>query len=153
MLSHLLLPSTMWLLTCSVLLRRGEPTIHLPLPDGGPMCLSGWSQVELTTERREWNIPPGLPQHLAMLHCCCCCLDSKSCLTLWDPMGCSPPGSSVHGISQARTLEWVAISFSRVSSWPRDGAHISSLGRCVLSRWATREAHLAVYHVICWCSC
>ena len=37
-----------------------------------------------------------------------------------DPMGCSPPGSSVHGIFQARILEWVAISFSRGSSPPRD---------------------------------
>ena len=38
----------------------------------------------------------------------------------WDPMDYSPPGSSVHGISQARILQWVAISFSRGSSWPRD---------------------------------
>ena len=38
---------------------------------------------------------------------------AQSCLTLWDPVDCSPPGSSIHGILQARTLEWVAISFSR----------------------------------------
>ena len=44
----------------------------------------------------------------------------QSCLTLWDPMDCSPPDSSVCGILQARTLEWVAISYSRGSSWPRD---------------------------------
>ena len=44
--------------------------------------------------------------------CCCCCLVAKSCPTLCDPMGCGPPGSSVHGISQARMLEWVAIFFS-----------------------------------------
>ena len=37
-----------------------------------------------------------------------CCLVSKSCLLLWDPMDCSPPGSSVHGIFQARIVEWVA---------------------------------------------
>ena len=42
------------------------------------------------------------------------------CLTLCDPMDCSPPGSSVHGISQARILEWVATSFSRGSTWPMD---------------------------------
>ena len=41
-----------------------------------------------------------------------CCLVAKSCPPLCDPMDCSPPGSSVHGISQARILEWVAISFS-----------------------------------------
>ncbi len=43
---------------------------------------------------------------------------SQSCLTLCDPMDCSPPGSSVHGIHQARILKWVAISYSRVSSLP-----------------------------------
>ena len=41
------------------------------------------------------------------------CLVARSCPTLCNPMDCSPPGSSVHGISQARILEWVAISFSR----------------------------------------
>ena len=45
---------------------------------------------------------------------------SLSCVWLCNPMNCSPPGSSVHGISQAGTLEWVAISFSRGSSPPRD---------------------------------
>ena len=45
---------------------------------------------------------------------------AQSCLTLCDPMDCSPPGSSVHGILQARILEWVAISFSRGSSQPTD---------------------------------
>ena len=47
---------------------------------------------------------------------CCCCLVAESCPTLCDPMDCSPPGSSVHGILQSRILEWVAISFSRVPS-------------------------------------
>ena len=42
-----------------------------------------------------------------------------------QPMGCNPPGSSVHGILQARILEWVVISFSRGSSWPRDWTHVS----------------------------
>ena len=45
---------------------------------------------------------------------------AQSCLTLWDPMDCSLPGSSLHGILQARVLEWVAIAFSRGSSRPRD---------------------------------
>ena len=45
---------------------------------------------------------------------------SQSCPTLGDPMDCSPPGSSVHGIFQARILEWDAILFCRGSSWPRD---------------------------------
>ena len=46
------------------------------------------------------------------------CLDTKSCPTLYHLMDCSPPGSSIHGISQARILEWVATSFSKVSSDP-----------------------------------
>ena len=45
---------------------------------------------------------------------------AQSCLTLFDPMDCNPPGSFVHGISQARILEWVAISSSRGSSQLRD---------------------------------
>ena len=45
---------------------------------------------------------------------------TQSCPTLCDPTDCSPAGSSVHGILQARTLEWVAVSFSRGSSRPRD---------------------------------
>ena len=58
----------------------------------------------------------------------------------WDPMDCSPPGSSVQGIHQARILEWVAISSSRGSSWPRDRTFISCLGRQILYHWATWEA-------------
>ena len=58
---------------------------------------------------------------------CCSCSVAKSCLTLCDPMDSSPLGSSVHGISQTRILEWVAISFSRGSSWLRDWTHISWL--------------------------
>ena len=58
---------------------------------------------------------------------CCCCLVPESYLTLCDPMFYSPPGSSVPGISQARILEWVANSFSRGSSWPRDQIHVSCM--------------------------
>ena len=48
------------------------------------------------------------------------CTCTELCLTLCSPIDCSPPGSSVHGMFQARILEWVAISFSRESSRPRD---------------------------------
>ena len=61
---------------------------------------------------------------------------AQSCPTLCNPMDCSPPGSSVHVIVQARTLEWVAISFSRGPSPPRDGpetvSYVSCIGRRVL---------------------
>ena len=67
---------------------------------------------------------------------------AQSCPTLCNPMDCSLPGFSVHGIFQARVLEWVAIAFSRGSSWPRDQTRVSSIvGRC-FTLWATREAQL-----------
>ena len=56
---------------------------------------------------------------------------AKLCLTLCDPMDCSPPDSSVHGILQARILEWVAISFSKGSSWPRQGSNPVSYASCI----------------------
>ena len=52
---------------------------------------------------------------------------TQSCLILCDPVDCSPPGSSVYGILQARILEWVAISFSRASSLPRDRTQVSHI--------------------------
>ena len=56
---------------------------------------------------------------------------AQSCPTLCDPMPCRLPGSSLHGILQARVLEWVAISFSRGSSQPRDRNQVSRIpGRC-----------------------
>ena len=65
---------------------------------------------------------------------------TQSCLTLCNPMDCSPPGSSILGILQARILEEVAISFSRGSSWPRDQTQVSHIaGRC-FDLWATWEA-------------
>ena len=65
---------------------------------------------------------------------------AQSCLTLCDPMDCSPPGSSVHGVFQAWILEWVAVSFSRVSSLPRDRTRVSLIVGRHFTIWATREA-------------
>ena len=59
-------------------------------------------------------------------------LGTQSCLTLWDPMDWSLPGSSVHGILQARILAWVAIPFSRGSSWPKDRTWELLHGRQIL---------------------
>ena len=56
-----------------------------------------------------------------------CMLSHFTRVQLCNPMDCSPPGSFVHGISQARILEWVAISFSRGSSRPRDQTQVSCL--------------------------
>ena len=67
----------------------------------------------------------------------CACLVAQLCLTLCNPMDCSPPGSSVHGIFQARILEWVAIPFSRRSSQPRDWTWISWTAGRFFTIWAT----------------
>ena len=53
--------------------------------------------------------------------------DAQLCPTVCNPMDCSPPSSSIHGIFQARIVEWVAISFSRGSSPPRDRTQVSSI--------------------------
>ena len=65
---------------------------------------------------------------------------TQSCPTLDDPMDCSPPASSVHGILQARIQEWVAFPFSRGSSQPRDPTQVSRLVGGFFSRGATEEA-------------
>ena len=65
-------------------------------------------------------------------------LSCYSHVRLCNPMDCSPSGSSVHGIFQARILEWVAISFSRGSSWPRDQTHISCVS-CNAGQFFTTE--------------
>ena len=75
------------------------------------MCCSSWGYKELDlTEQLNNNKPTGEEIEVA-----------QSCLTLCDPVDCSPPGSSIHGIHQARILEWVAISFSS----PRDSQESS----------------------------
>ena len=66
---------------------------------------------------------------------------SHLCPTLCDPIDYSPPDFSVHGISQARILEWVAILFSRGSSQPRDRTEVSCIAGRFFIAWTTREAY------------
>ena len=74
-------------------------------------------------------------------------IGAAMCPTLCDPMDCSLPGSPVHGILQARVLEWVAISFSRGSSQPRDRTQVSCIAGRRFTVWATREAvFLLIFH-------
>ena len=61
-------------------------------------------------------------------------LVTQSCLTLCDPLDCSPPGSSIHGIFQARILEQVAISFARGIFLTRDRTHVSCVS-CIAGRF------------------
>jgi len=93
---------------------------HFPLTD------LYYSLVRLTTQHglKKLNIP----ECLSITHVC-----AQSHLTLCDPLDCRPPGSSVHGVFQARILQWVAISSSRGSSWPRNRTHISCVS--CSSRW------------------
>ena len=67
---------------------------------------------------------------------------AQSCSTLCDPMDCSLSDSSVHGIFQARVLEWIAISFSRGSSRPRNQTRVSHIAGRRFTIWATREAKM-----------
>ena len=81
---------------------------------------------------------------LKQYHIIYCC-ESRSCSVMsdsWQPHDCSLLGSSVHGILQARVPEWLAIPFSRASSWPRDWTHVSCIAGRFFTVWITREAQL-----------
>ena len=80
-----------------------------------------------------------IPASLSQLIPCCYCLVAKSCL-FCDPTDCSPPGSSVRGISQASILKCITISFSSGCSLPRDQTSVFCIGRWILYHWATWEA-------------
>ena len=93
------------------------------LVDSGPQAAACWPLCEMKVPR------PGLMFAFVVVW-------SLSYVWLFcDPMDCSPAGSSVHRISQARILERIAISFSRASSWPRDWSHVS----CIAGRFFTIE--------------
>ena len=112
------------------------------LPQGSGSESGPWTRVASASPGFIRNVDQQhLPQTLQYI---CCCLVAKSSLTLCNLIDYSPPDSSVHGISQARTLEWVAISFSRGSSQLRDQTHISCTGRWGLYHWATWEAHINI---------
>ena len=96
-----------------------DPTAQLDLHILQPWQLDLASQETLRQNHPAKSLPDFWPQETS------CCLVTKSCPILCNPMDCSPPGSSVHGISQARILEWVDISFSRRSSQPRDQTRAS----------------------------
>ena len=90
------------------------------------------------------------------------CSVIQLCLILYDLRECSLPGSSVHGISQARILKWVAISSSRGSPQPRNWtcvSCVSCLSRQILYHWASWEAHVCIniyvptYVCACVCIC
>ena len=83
-----------------------------------------------------------LPDVWATLSPCACVCVSRSVVSFCDLMDCSPPGYSVHGILQARTLEWVVMPSSRGSSWPRDRTWVFCIAGGFFTVWVTREAPL-----------
>ena len=117
-----------------------------PLPPASPSCWHHDHQVIQNRAPRFYKEDPSesrleLNSSFSCHICICCCSVAKSCPTLCDPMDCSPPGSPVHGIILARILEWVAISFSRGSSWPRDRTRVSCIVGRFLTIWTMKEAH------------
>ena len=78
---------------------------------------------------------PNLPhqQKNPLNHSSVAVLVAQSCPTLWDPVTCRLPGSSVRGILQARILEWISIPFSRGYFWPKDWTQVS----CTVGRFFT----------------
>ena len=98
----------------------------------GLACCSSWGHKEFnTTERLNWT-------ELSIFNMCV--LVAQLCPTLCNLMVCSPSGSSVHRILQARILEWIAISFSRGSSHPRDRTQVSCTAGRFFTSWATASA-------------
>ena len=71
-------------------------------------------------------------------------LVAQSCPTLCDPMDWGLPGSSFHGVFQARILEWIAIPLSRGLSWPRDRTWVSRIAGRLFTVWATREDWISI---------
>ena len=94
-----------------------------------PLCLYVWNRIRYLACKFKLDLENVEESEVA-----------QSCPTLCNPMYCSLPGSSLHGNLQARVLEWVAISFSRGSSWPRDGTWVSCIPGRRFNLWATREA-------------
>ena len=97
---------------------QGVDTLYSPKSVRGLAISLGLFPEGRVSDLSLWGLPT----------CCCSCLVTKSCPTLCDPMDCSPPGSSVHGIFQTRILEWVVISFSRGSSWSGNWTSIFCMG-------------------------
>ena len=94
-----------------------------------------WQNMDFSWKNMEIYTPPRCIFGVDF-HCwCVLCSATQSCPTLCDPMDCNPPASSVHGILQAKILGWVAISFSRASSPPRDRTHVP----CIAGWFFTTE--------------
>ena len=105
------------------------------LADGPSRCVIMWPFLPAWREPESGSKPYKVTNPLGLGHHISPCVLSRCSSIQLCPMDCSPPGSSVHGVPQARILEWVAISSSRESSWPRDWtpiSYVSCIGRQIL---------------------
>ena len=105
-------------------LEKSSVEIWVPTSLLGRVCVCVWFDPPVKSHHN-WEIELHYPEGPAGEAEVCECSVAQSCPTLWDPVGCSPPVSSVHGILQPSILEWVSISYSRGSSPPRDQTSIS----------------------------
>ena len=115
-----------------------SPLVSLAEPKYRNNCIQGTDIGLDTSAPPESGLTTCTNIHTCVGVCTSLCSVTRSCPTLRNSMDCSPPGSSVHGISQARILEWVAIPSSRRPSQPRDWTSISSVsctGRQILYHW------------------
>ena len=119
-------PMSALLQVCSVLIYLMKPTLTTAFITATPSSSAVLICLPLLSILLSIYIYLCIYVHIHNTFCCCCSV-GKSCPTLCNPKDCSPPGSSVHGTFKARILEWVVISFSRGSSWPRNHTRISCL--------------------------
>ena len=129
---------------------KGNPlqSVFLPGKSHGQRSLVGyspWSHRVDTTERAQTHTHTRTHTHKYIWKSEVKVLVAQLCLTFYNLMDCSPLGSSVHGISQARMLKWVAIHFSRGSSWTRDRTWVSCNAGGFFTVWATREDCIYTY--------
>ena len=136
------------------------PSIRVfPIVKGVPMGKSSILELQARSHNRSFLSPtlmlstrsftshPGFSHRLSLnlsvwngiIHVCICVHACSGMSALCDPMDYSPPGSTVHGILQARILEWFAISYSRESSWPRDQTLVSRIAGSFFTVGATRD--------------
>ena len=134
-LSHWLF-ATLWTVP-----RQAPLSMDSPGKNTGVGCHALLQEIFLTQGSNRGSciscIAGGFLTHRTIWEVCVCVLVMQWCPALCDPMDCSPPGSSVHGIFQARILEWVAISFSMESSWPRLWTWVSCITGRLFTYWAT----------------
>ena len=109
-----------------------------------PTWLHTLNHFTHTTLQIFWTLIFSQHMHYIICVCVCVCvcvcahMHAQSCPALCNPMDCGLPGFSIHGIFQARILEWVAISSSRIYSWPRDRTHVSNVS-CTAGRFFSTE--------------